>query len=156
MPRTKRTMALQCPRDRAALVEEEHEIPGFNVWADHCPKCAGVFLDKDELARLTGASNINRQVTKALGIDADSQLVCPACGGLMDEETFANVTIDVCLTCQGIWLDAGELDAIGALDDKAFKALSPAKQAELFDQKRSALRSPLFGGLGMFSRGRKR
>ena len=71
-------MRLDCPRDRTPLVEREHEIPGFNVFADHCPKCEGVFLDRGELARLTGQKNINATITKHLGIDAGSTLVCPA------------------------------------------------------------------------------
>lgn len=153
MARAKRPMRLDCPRDRTPLVEEEHEIPGRNVWADHCPKCEGTFLDKDELERLTGQKNINRQVTKALGVDVGSHLVCPACGGLMDDEHFGSVTIEVCISCQGIWLDKGELEALGKLDDKAFKELSTAKQAEVYDQKRAAAR---FAGLGLFSRSRRR
>jgi Zn-finger nucleic acid-binding protein len=138
MARTKRTMRLDCPRDRTPLVEQEHEIPGRNVWADHCPKCEGIFLDKDELAKLTGARNINQLITEYLGVDVGSELVCPACGGLMDDEHFvgatSKVTIDVCTTCQGVWLDQGELEAIAKLDDKSFDKLSAEKRAEVFDQ----------------------
>lgn len=133
-----RHMRLDCPRDRAPLEEREHEITGRNVHADHCPKCEGVFLDKDELKRLTGHGNINQLVTEYLGLDVGGQLVCPACGGLMDDEHFegveAKTTVDVCTTCHGIWLDAGELDAIAALDDKEFDKLSAEKRAEVFDQ----------------------
>lgn len=153
MPRANRPMRLDCPRDRTPLVETEHEIPGFNVWADHCPKCEGVYLDKNELARLTGQKNINRQVTKALGVDVGSRLVCPADGGLMDDEAFGGITIDVCLTCQGIWLDKGELEGLAKLDDKMFATLSTSKQAELYDQKLAVKR---LQGLGMFSRSRRR
>lgn len=153
MARTKRMMRLDCPRDRTPLEEREHEIPGFNVWADHCPKCEGVFLDKNELLRLTGQKHINRQVTAALGVDVGSPLVCPADGGLMDDEHFGDVTLDVCLSCQGIWLDKGELESLAKLDDKEFKTLSVSKQAEVYDQKVAHAR---LAGLGLFSRSRRR
>jgi Zn-finger nucleic acid-binding protein len=56
----------------------------------------------------------------------------------MDDEHFhgegGKITLDVCLTCHGVWLDAGELDAIAKLNDKAFDSLTPEKRAELLDQ----------------------
>ena len=153
MARPSRPMRLDCPRDRTPLVEREHEIPGRNVFADHCPKCEGVFLDRNELGRLTGQKHVNAQVTKHLGVDVGSTLVCPHDGGLMDDEVFDHVTIEVCTTCQGVWLDKGELEAIAALDDTKFKELSTAKQAEAYDAKLAARRARL-GGLGLFSRRR--
>ena len=154
MPRTARPIRLDCPRDRTPLVEREHEVPGFNVFADHCAKCEGVFLDRNELGRITGQRHINAQVTKHLGIDVGSSLVCPACGGLMDDEVFDAITIDVCTSCQGVWLDKGELDALSKLDDAAFKELSAAKKGEVHDAKYAARRARV-GGLGLFSRRRR-
>lgn len=153
MARKDRPLRLDCPRDRTPLVEKEHEVPGFNVFADHCPKCEGVFLDRNELARLTGQKNINAQITKHLGIDVGSSVVCPACGGLMDDETFEKITIDVCTSCQGVWLDKGELDALSKLDDAAFKELSSAKQGEVADAKYAARQR--MRGLGLFGRRRR-
>lgn len=130
-------MKLQCPRDKSPLEAREHEIPGLNVTADHCPKCEGVFLDEDELKRLTGKRNVNQLITEYLGVDVGSDLVCPNCGGLMDDEHFegtTKITIDVCTTCHGVWLDKGELEAIAALDDRSFDKLSTEKRAEVFDQ----------------------
>lgn len=144
MPRPARPMKMECPRDRAPLVEREHEIPGFNVFADHCPQCEGIFLDKGELLRLTGKKNINDLITTYLGVDAGSRLLCPGCGGLMDDEHFADesgaITIDVCLSCKGVWLDPTELDAMATLDDAAFRGISTAKRAEVFDQDRADAR----------------
>lgn len=147
-------MRLDCPRDRTPLVEREHEVPGFNVFADHCPKCEGVFLDRNELARLTGHKNINAQITEHLGIDVGSTLVCPADGGLMDDEKFDAVTIDVCTQCQGVWLDKGELEALSKMDDAKFKELSTEKKGEVADAKYNARRARI-GGLGLFSRRRR-
>ena len=37
------------------------------------------------------------------------QLDCPRCDGHLAERSFHDVTIDVCDTCRGVWLDGGEL-----------------------------------------------
>ena len=40
------------------------------------------------------------------------QLDCPKCDGKLVEADFENIKIDVCNTCTGAWLDAGELALI--------------------------------------------
>ena len=42
----------------------------------------------------------------------ESTLNCPFCKSSMDKIKRANVTVDRCPNCQGIWLDKGELDKI--------------------------------------------
>jgi DNA repair exonuclease SbcCD ATPase subunit len=37
---------------------------------------------------------------------------CPKCGMQLEEITFSDVRIDKCFSCDGIWLDKGELDVI--------------------------------------------
>lgn len=37
---------------------------------------------------------------------------CPLCDVFMNEVTKADVLIDICPKCEGIWLDKGELDKI--------------------------------------------
>jgi uncharacterized protein len=41
-----------------------------------------------------------------------SRLRCPKCAGTLVETTIEDVTIDRCDTCQGVWLDAGELETL--------------------------------------------
>jgi Zn-finger nucleic acid-binding protein len=161
---TKRHMQLQCPRDRTPLVENEHTIGKGKVMADHCPKCEGIFLDENELKTLTGQRNVNQLITEYLGVDVGSTLICPACGGLMDDEHFkghaGETTIDVCLTCHGVWLDKGELEEIAKLDDKSFDDLSAEKRAEVYDQDMAETRALggknlVVGALANFARGLK-
>ena len=38
-----------------------------------------------------------------------STLACPRDGTALDERIFESVRVDVCPSCHGIWLDAGEL-----------------------------------------------
>jgi len=39
----------------------------------------------------------------------DIGLECPKCDGKLMETDYENIKIDVCDTCSGVWLDAGEL-----------------------------------------------
>lgn len=37
---------------------------------------------------------------------------CPKCGMQLDEIAFGDVRVDKCFSCDGLWLDKGELDLI--------------------------------------------
>ena len=37
---------------------------------------------------------------------------CPKCGMPLEEIAFADVRVDKCFSCEGLWLDRGELEAI--------------------------------------------
>ena len=43
---------------------------------------------------------------------------CPKDGHDLSAVEFHGVSVDVCRTCGGMWLDAGELDAIAKADDR--------------------------------------
>jgi len=115
---------------------------------DVCPKCQGIFLDKKEVRKITGDWSLNRLLTKYLGLDSKSQLVCPNCGGLMDIEDAGDVRVDVCLDCEGVWLDAGELERLATMDAGNFRQFTPEKIEELqrskevrHEEHRQAIRS---------------
>lgn len=42
-------------------------------------------------------------------------VACPRCHITLDRRVRGGVEIDVCGTCRGIWLDAGELDSLTQL-----------------------------------------
>lgn len=146
--------ARECPKDWTALRKEQRHSFLRKVEVDVCPTCGGLFLDKNEVRALTGSESLHRLLTKYLGLDSDSQLVCPNCGGLMDGEDAGGVRVDVCLDCKGVWLDAGELERLRATDSAEFRHFTQEKMDELLKAKdikheehRRAIRS-LFGGLG--------
>jgi Zn-finger nucleic acid-binding protein len=120
------TMERDCPRDHTKLVAETHK----DVTVDACPKCKGIFLDKNELKKLSGDADLNKYLRDMVGYDVDSQLICPSCGGLMDAEHVRGVEVEVCTTCFGLWLDHGELDALVAAKGAPVE-LTAAKKAEL-------------------------
>ena len=39
---------------------------------------------------------------------------CPKCGSDLAERELEHVKVDVCPSCNGVWLDAGELDLVRA------------------------------------------
>jgi uncharacterized protein len=48
---------------------------------------------------------------------------CPKCGMDLMEIDFKGMKIDECSTCKGIWLDAGELDAMAKIDKPILQRL---------------------------------
>lgn len=64
---------------------------------------------------------------------------CPRCGSEpLDERDREGVTIDVCRSCRGVWLDRGELEKLIAratkeLDDRAVHR-EPSHQRATYDR----------------------
>lgn len=135
------TMDRECPRcavernDRVELEERTVDAERGTVTADVCPECDGVFLDKGEVKKATGHAELDKLLTKYLGADADSPMVCPSCGDVMDAEDAAGVELDVCLSCHGVWADAGEIEALIEKDPERFLEFDADKEAELHDAK---------------------
>lgn len=44
---------------------------------------------------------------------------CPKCDGKLVETDYENIKIDVCNSCHGVWLDAGEMAQILHTDEAA-------------------------------------
>lgn len=128
---------------------------GPDVTVDVCPLCEGEFLDKGEIQRLTGDRDLHKLLTEYLGVGADSELVCPNCGDVMDAEMLEledqMVEVDACIGCHGIWLDDGELAKLQEASAD-FGDLDDEKLAEIWDAKtspgrRKGLLGRLLGGL---------
>jgi uncharacterized protein len=48
---------------------------------------------------------------------------CPKCGMELIEIDYKNIKIDKCSECEGIWLDAGELETISAIEKSGLDKL---------------------------------
>lgn len=88
---------------------------------DTCPDCEGMWFDGDELARFLQGGSLKKQFMRvaeaeplqSVGFTIDTRARrCPRCRTGMDERLFSDVTLDVCATCRGIFLDEGELRRI--------------------------------------------
>lgn len=140
-------MRRDCPRCFSELKSETVRKGIWNIEIDKCDSCLGVYLDKGELMTLTGNRPLHHLTTKHLGIDSGSELLCPSCGSIMDDEHPGGVEIDVCLQCNGVWLDKKELDLLKEIDSSTMKTLSPEKMAEMYDADQSVPSSSLFSWL---------
>jgi len=142
---------LECPRCWVAMKKQEVDVLGPNVIMDICPRCHGTWFDNDELKKILGDRKLADYLTKHIGTQSDSKLVCPRCGGLMDLEYAEDVEIDVCLNYNGAWLDYGELDKLkdkseaGYTGDKDAKAIE--EWEDMMAKRRGKGMSGLFGRL---------
>ncbi len=48
---------------------------------------------------------------------------CPKCGMQLIEIDYKRIAVDQCSSCAGVWLDAGELEAVSELDKGALDKL---------------------------------
>ncbi len=48
---------------------------------------------------------------------------CPKCGADLSVEHFREVEIDRCGECQGVWLDAGELEKLAGGESPLFRGM---------------------------------
>lgn len=53
-----------------------------------------------------------RQAKLLAGERALHLMKCPKCGMQLEEIAFGDVRVDLCCSCDGLWLDKGELDLI--------------------------------------------
>lgn len=51
-------------------------------------------------------------------IQAACYMKCPKCGGGLQEVEFRAIKIDRCTSCDGVWLDEGELEKLAGSEDK--------------------------------------
>ena len=49
-----------------------------------------------------------------------SHMKCPKCGASLKERSFQKIQIDQCTGCNGIWLDAGELEQVAEKDNSSW------------------------------------
>lgn len=92
-----------------------------NIEADKCSNCQGIWFDQDEL-RL--AKDGTDQWLVWLDVDlwkeknkykvSHSKRKCPVCNEFLYEVGYeaSEVKIDICKSCEGVWLDRGEFEKI--------------------------------------------
>src|SRR5215813_1844426 len=97
---------MNCPVDRTVELVTI-SVEGINI--EHCRQCNGHWLHHGELAKLAAKQE---SVEPAVSVTRDSARHCPEDNTPLTEVEFpehSGLRVDVCPTCQGIWLDANEL-----------------------------------------------
>jgi hypothetical protein len=64
--------------------------------------------DQEAIEKMRARMDAEQQAQEAEA----ARLKCPKCDGTLVETRFENVLIDTCDKCQGIWLDAGEIQSL--------------------------------------------
>jgi len=131
----------ECHKCWVEMKKEEIDVFGPNIIIDVCPKCQGIWLDKGELQKILKDRKLTDYLTKHIGTKSKSPMVCPRCGMTMDLEKAEDVEVDVCLSCGGVWLDAGELETLKQKTDDGYELDMAAKEAELNEEQRFKLRN---------------
>jgi len=69
-------------------------------------------MDAKKVENLRGDLDRKRKEEEKRKRQGQHWMKCPKCGSDLEEVNCENVMIDKCTDCQGIWLDAGELDLL--------------------------------------------
>ncbi len=104
---------MKCPTCKTDLRQTDYGEYG-SVILDICPACEGAWFDKGELDRLDKSvwTDVEHVALQPSAGD-DQPRNCPKCGtGLttLSPPDVPEVAVDRCPTCEGFWLDAGELE----------------------------------------------
>lgn len=137
---------VDCPKHNVTMQRRNMEVFGPDIYIDICPKCSGIWLDKGELQKILRNKKVANHLTKDIGTQSKSKLVCPRCGGLMDLETADEIEVDVCLSCGGVWLDKGELMELKEISKGDFKGDDVDKAVERWEEYMQSKRSGSFWG----------
>lgn len=108
------------------------------VEVDYCPACHGLWLDKDEIRRLSLKPAAALGELRSLVDDGGpveppprNERPCPACGGKLTLALLGGVCLRHCMVCDGVFLERGELvkamEAIQAKGDEAVTVVALAK-----------------------------
>ncbi len=120
---------MNCPRCQTPLNHQVHQEINQQLEYLDCPSCKGMWMSKTTLNALEKIHeavvfempHINKNVDQLIG------LKCPSCAPSIlmkkaEHPRDKRVIMDYCESCEGIWLDQGELEAIqkeGVLDSIA-------------------------------------
>ena len=99
----------------------------------HCEHCAGIWLTREALlppsvdpAALPPATRVATPAARK----RKTTLRCPECGGSLTPERVEGIEIDRCTHCVGVWLDAGEYDAVRRYIEHPYAGTSGHQNSE--------------------------
>lgn len=106
-------------RETSAIEELQGATATYELHVDKCFVCGGVWFDKGELDKYL-TDQINVIDSPALGGGLDEKLGekkgnCPRCHIRMKKTAApkdADMTLDLCEQCHGVWLDSTEIDRL--------------------------------------------
>jgi Zn-finger nucleic acid-binding protein len=135
---------LECHNCWVPMEKKEIDVFGPNIVIDVCPKCHGTWFDNNEFEKLLNDKKMSNYLTKHIGTKSRSPMICPRCSMTMDIEKADEIKVDVCLNCNGVWIDENEFDALKVKSKEGFKGDTAVKLEELQEEQRYKTRTSPF------------
>jgi len=159
-----------CPRCHSELKEQQKK----GVTLDVCERCRGLWFDANEIDAVTGAKGLTdwlRSVARGApqpvcpwcqtpqtrhGAACERcggavGALCPVCQVWMPAFEVRGVTVDFCVRCSGLWLDANELEQLQAGRSPACNVERPQRDSSAAAFAPTMQLSPASGGAGVSS-----
>ncbi|HXG91524.1 MAG TPA: zf-TFIIB domain-containing protein [Blastocatellia bacterium] len=89
-----------------------------DIWDDRKKSLEEEYFRRQEqeaIARMRAKREAERLQREAEG----KVLACPKCDGSLVEINYENIMIDRCDKCNGVWLDAGELEQLSKREESS-------------------------------------
>lgn len=105
-------------------IEMEKMRCGQDLIVDKCPRCGGIWFDKEELIDLIKLGQFYIQSLDSASestIKPNPERLCPHCKVELNpakNQKIPDLRLDKCPRCQGLWLEKGELLRISKLYGK--------------------------------------
>ena len=124
---------MNCPKCNILL--KDHLLGG--TLYHRCPQCEGFWFDRGELFRIRQEKDwfkIDPVHKRAKASVKKSRLKCPRDNKTLKTIKYQQETgikVDVCQKCEGLWLDAGEIQAIHRANETWLGRLKETIEDEL-------------------------
>ena len=73
--------------------------------------------EAEKAKRLQDKMKEEQEAKERAEIKATCYMRCPKCGGELETVFFRGIEIDRCTSCDGVWLDEGELEKLAGSED---------------------------------------
>ncbi|MCA9792387.1 MAG: zf-TFIIB domain-containing protein [Candidatus Eremiobacteraeota bacterium] len=105
--------AVACPACERGM----RKVTFHGVEIDECPFCAGQWFDAGEIETISQMDPIPKRFLNVFAIDGEvtrlpGERGCPRCQQELQSVELRGQSVDVCTTCQGVWLDRGEFKSV--------------------------------------------
>lgn len=100
---------MDCPRDGGRLIRDRLHHRVGTIEIHECTKCKGTFAPGSTVNELRRKSNLPHRGRPDLPGTEPGKHPCPECRSWLQPIFAEGVELDVCVECDGIWFDRGEL-----------------------------------------------
>lgn len=154
------TQLMKCPNADGALrpVQARSRL-GAPVMLDQCEHCGGIWFDKFELfqvdeAEVRGLDQIDREMLRYPQGSTEEVPLCPRCGATLQAFRDANIPENIqmlmCGSCEGFWINHGDVSGYAAFREAGHKRPDPALAAQYEAMLQTQSDKQYWQGIGNF------